>query len=755
VKNLGRQSLTEIQSQLERYLEANAVPNSIFPLFDRELVESSSVISIAPDQSSTNIKTELPNVVVAETSNLTITGSEMLGMTLAQATQIPNMTAEKWGDFVAEYKAQAGVMKTRLDNVSVYGHSLLPLDPTMASRLSTRTRRALERAGIYNVKSLERVTVQDLIAIRQIGRDATVEIFRLLPASIVTLPAKKSRAKIKELKSKIDALQTTQDSMPPERARWKALQEALANELGKGRLDRRLQIGRFTLGDLLRQQDDQHSASEILLMCHQIEVNLKCVTIDDELREILTRLGDRKINTLLARFGRSRQTLQEVADRLGLTRERVRQLENKSKNIVSIWLEERSPCRIQTALLLAEQMKTDISLPKWRDSLIERGLMSRASLVDQNGKDLGVVPSDLVLVLLQANQDTDISVRVFKIPDNLLVAWEQPGFTANEIITAKALSKQELRAIRRQCRNAGAVSAILVGRKLKMSASAIRKVLELHGFIPLNEEWLMEKRDQRLPISSHYSAFQFSVTKLLSVCGSLSLEDVREGVQDHISRFDFATPPTVVLRKLLPEYGFVMDAFDFVALSGKRVPIPHPNSGEKIILKQIRSQGPVVNFQELSEAFSKHGRSQPLLATALRHSVLFRRVDDGLYILRGTKITREDVESAARRRPVVEHNGSLHYSSDGTITWAINVGSYALGGTIPTGQAARLIGEWTSRTQGIDTGKIKVGEQQIWGLAKAFRKLNVIVGERIALRFNPATRQVRVEKLEKENHEEE
>jgi hypothetical protein len=137
----------------------------------------------------------------------------------------------------------------------------------------------------------------------------------------------------------------------------------------------------------------------------------------------------------------------------------------------------------------------------------------------------------------------------------------------------------------------------------------------------------------------------------------------------------------------------------------------------------------------------------------LRYSVLFRRIDTGLYALRGTRITREDIEAAIARRPVVEQDSSFKFSSDGVITWEINVGTYGLAGTIPAGEAAQLAGEWKTITENVETGQIKVGEQQIWGLAKTFHTLGVIVGDRVALRFDPETRQVRVVKVEQEDEE--
>lgn len=753
VKNLGRQSLTEIHSKLGLFLETNAIPRARFPLFDSESSESLPADPTTADQSGINARIKCHSIE-AETPSVVISSTEVLGMTLADAAQYPSMTPEKWGDFVAEYKTHVGIMKTRLDDVSIYGHSTAPLDPIIASHLSTRTRRALERAGIYDTTSLARMTVQDLIAIRQIGRGATIGVFSFLTSTLAMLSSQETLAKIKELKSKIATFQDLRDSVAPERVRWKELQEILIDEINKGRLDRRVQIGGVTIADLLLENIDEHNTSEIQTMCYQIGDTLRYLTIEDEIQELIKQLGDRKYKTLIARFGQPRQTLQEVADALGLTRERVRQLEKKAIEKISSWLRKNFLGRIQTMLLLAKEMGNHISLSNLEADLMERRLVSNQTLGYHNHIKSELSTLELVLLMLRANENAESPVDEFCIPENLRVAFEHPGFTADEIKASKALPKKELKAIQRQCRNAGTVSGILVGRKLKMSASAISKALQTHGYVSLNEEWLMEKRDDRTPISARHSAFQVNVIKMLSICGPLSLADIREGLQDHNSRFDFAIPPTGVLRKLLPEYGFGVDTDDRVTLPRRRRVQITLNSGEQIIFDQIGDHGPVVTFQELSEAFSEQGRSQPLLATTLRHSVLFRRVDDGLYILRGTKITQDDVESAARRRPVVEKNAALHFSSNGTITWSINVGSYALGGTIPAGQAARLIGEWTSRTQGIDTGKIKVGEQQIWGLAKAFQRLGVKVGERIALRFNPTTRQVQVEKLEKENHEE-
>jgi hypothetical protein len=174
-----------------------------------------------------------------------------------------------------------------------------------------------------------------------------------------------------------------------------------------------------------------------------------------------------------------------------------------------------------------------------------------------------------------------------------------------------------------------------------------------------------------------------------------------------------------------------------------------PNSSEKIVLNIIRQRGPVVTFQELSEEFTQKKRSLQSLALTLRYSVLFHRVEPGLYALRGARITREGVDAALARRPEIEHNGSIHFSPGGIVTWEINVGTYGIGGTIPAGEAARLAGEWNTVVENTDTGRIKVGDRRIWGLAKAFHELDVKVGDRVALHFNPQARQVQVVKLRK------
>lgn len=751
IRNLGTSSLPEIRFKLRQYLEANSIAHLDFPITGKIDGLFDSTTRVETDTPPT---AESQEIVGGETSDSILPTPELLELPLFKAAQYPHMTPERWGDFVAKCKMRMGISGSVPDGVSGYGPCAVPLDPTFAARLGARAFHALERAGVYDLDSASKITVRDLVAIRQIGKNATIRLFRLLKSESPSLGSLQSAESVENLRqARIAELGVLVDNASPERLRWASVQKAMSAELQAGRLHPKVQLAELTIAEWVQANIEQQGDHGLRVVCDKLESQLKYLTIDDELREIASGLGDRRLTILVARYGQHPQTLQEVAGILGLTRERIRQVEKRAKGEVTGWLARHSPWRLQTALRLAEEMGENVSLPKWEAALVERELIRKSPLRHEDGKTLELNALDFALVLLRANEDSESPIHAFRIPYNLRTVLDYPGFTMEEIKASKALSKKELRAIRRQCCNAGAVSAILLSRKIKMPMAAISKVLCVHGYTPLDEEWLTLLPQQGMPVSSRHSAFQANVVKMISICDSLSVDEIRHGLQNHVSRFDLAVPPTRVLRVLLQVYGFTVGNDDRVTITkGKSIKVTL-SAGEKTTLSLIRRQGPIVTFQELSEEFSEKGLSQSLLSMILRYSVLFHRVDTGLYTLRGTGVTKEEIEVALARRPAVQQSSTLHYSPDGIITYEVNIGTYGLGGTIPAGEAARLAGEWKAVVDR-DMGKIKVGDLYIYGLAKAFRKLAVKVGDRVALHFDPRIRQVQIEKMETKKHEE-
>jgi RNA polymerase sigma factor (sigma-70 family) len=64
-----------------------------------------------------------------------------------------------------------------------------------------------------------------------------------------------------------------------------------------------------------------------------VELQIVKTSVQDQVREIIEELDEKEATVLKLRFGLDNdqpQTLQEIGDRLGLTRERIRQIEQKA-----------------------------------------------------------------------------------------------------------------------------------------------------------------------------------------------------------------------------------------------------------------------------------------------------------------------------------------------------------------------------------------------------------------------------------------
>jgi DNA-directed RNA polymerase alpha subunit len=632
--------------------------------------------------------------------------------------------------------------------------SEIDLDPSGASDkfglaalgLSKVTRNTLLRSGIVTIADLVSRGDKDLMSIRGLGPISISEIKLKLNEF---LAGGDSTTGDKDGQSTISRTAPYESEKAQLLSLWLDLQAQLADELRQGRIHPDLRIRDYSAREWAERDTTDWLAADLFAVIRLFETHLKLRTINDELETLFEELQDRQRAVLAARTGYHKEwTLQEIADGMGLTRERVRQIEIKTRERVLAWLNKRTPWRLRSAILAAEEIGSGISRSSWEHALYKSGLLVPQTTTTTIDEKTPVSIFDFVVACLRVNEQADKPIAEYQLPPNVDRVLEHPGYTSIEVEASRQLTKNDLRHIRRQCKNAGAVSAIIISRQLGKPTDVIANALKLQGYTQISDEWTTSLAYQHAHIQSTYvSAFQANVVKMLSICGPLSAEIVRQGVQAHVSRFDFVVPPTPVLSILLGRIGFHIGTGELVLpLDGVQVA---PNGAEQVILETFKRFGFVVTYYELVGAFVEKGISIPGLYTTLRHSVLFQRLDMGLYSLRGSKIAKDDADAAMARRPTIEQDASLQFTADGYISWEINVGAYGMGGSLPAGEASRLAGEWNGRVGGEDVGLVQINAQQVWRLGRAFSRLEIRIGDRVRLIFDPITKSIEISKVNK------
>ncbi|OQY99713.1 MAG: hypothetical protein B6D41_00815 [Chloroflexi bacterium UTCFX4] len=601
--------------------------------------------------------------------------------------------------------------------------------------LSARPYHCLKRANLKTIGDVLAHNDGDLSSIHNLGPKSLKEIHeRLQDYKMGRLPVT-SQA--------IAEIAPLQDPV----AEWGVQLATLELEIEQGRLTKQLKCYTYSLDELIR-TGSTLSADQRELLEYELKYHLKFSTLNQELHVLTNTLSPREFLVILSRYGFSPKTLQEIADDLHLTRERVRQIQRRASHRIAQALERNDFWRLETALFHARQLGLQFSLAKWERLLVEKNLVSETSFMLKAPTEEPQNIIQVVIAILQANAESDEPTTRFQLPEQIQSVLENPSLTVEQNRLAKQFPVKELRRVRRECRNAGAVSIYLISRRLKVSTLTVAMALQAHGYEPITKEWLVKDPPKSEGISVHISAFQVNVIKMLNICGPLSVDSIREGLDNHISRFEMSAPPVSVLRQVLGRYGFEINAKSMV------VDFPSANisfsEGERAFFHLVQTKGPVINFHEISQEFELRKLSTALLPVTLRYSVIVQRIDQGLYILRGTNFNRQDVEAANTRRPVIEQDSTLHFSSDGTITYEINVGIYGKHGTFPVGEAKRLAGEWQVVDKNIDLGQVQVGDTRIWGLEKAMKHHRIQLGDRIALRFNPEMRTIQISKVDRD-----
>jgi hypothetical protein len=228
-------------------------------------------------------------------------------------------------------------------------------------------------------------------------------------------------------------------------------------------------------------------------------------------------------------------------------------------------------------------------------------------------------------------------------------------------------------------------------------------------------------------------------------CGPLPEEEICAGLRYTVSRTGFPVPPLEVMAVTLHTYGYKSEE-NLWYWDGEID--EELSAGEVIILNCIKECGVVVHHTELAQAFINSELSFPSLHATLNRSPLFRRVEKGLYILRGTPISNHDIkraEGVGEKTPV---NLEVKYVKTGGIVVYLSLGILAIGtGVVFSEQLPNLTGDWECCVENNSFGKLRATETEFRNLQKPFEHLKCKVADRVKFTFDVWKRTVIIEKL--------
>lgn len=614
-----------------------------------------------------------------------------------------------------------------------------PDSPLAALGLNVRVYRALWRFGIE--------TVAQLLQLRDKGEETIYQVRNLGEKGVDEINLALERFEVVDIRIEQEELSPDETQIErvyvisPEVIAWQA--DLVTRQIRTGTLHREAVLQGHTIGHWLSVSHQETTDRMFRVFANMLGGSL---TICDELENLLfvrrrkSQNPDRELYILTERFHPARKkTLQEVANELGISRERVRQLQRQAiRDLVSRASIDAATLRIQSALLIARDMDEELTWNRWHRAIVTSGLCGRWQ--HETGRQHH--PVELMLALCRAVGEDHEHLR---LPESLLLAIqlkadERPDVPVGRLSRKHTVPKKLRKEIERHLRFSGGVDAAWLSREFNTGQSSLTEMLLSLDFHCVRDNWFTLSREKLS--QGKNQVFCNAINKMLFFCGPLTLEELSSGLGYVVSGTDYPVPPPKALKNILSSLDFTLE--DGLCFKEEILDQTLSNS-ESVIHDCIQSRGKVVHHSELVKAILDSELALPSLHACLKRSPLFDKVDTALYHLRGASFDEEDVARAREAANKVEIDLGVEYFLDGKLTVQLNLSPIAIASGVVVCTSSRfpnLSGKWPLHVEGEATGEMIATDSEFRRLAKAFEILNLEGGERVQFLFDTHTRKV-------------
>lgn len=615
--------------------------------------------------------------------------------------------------------------------------------------LTSRSFNALTSSGIRTVSEIARLVESGKIqTIRGLGREDIWEIKDRL-----------TEIKIQD-QTKVDAntnptpRQITVDAIPKRVIRWQS--QLVVKQLSAELLHKHARIAEHSVEEWLAEINvtENEQLYEVLATILNSSLN-----ICEEIEFLLGQIPRKDyLTVLLSRYGFEQKTLLQIGQEIGVSRERVRQIDYELKNKLSdtarAIVEAKSTkdikgcstlLRMQSSLLIARDMGLDIKYKQWTQRSWASGLIGSWKSQDFIGKDA------VEIMIAICNMLADYRLPCLQIYENLqyavqLAASGKPNVPAKILHACKTLPNTTKRLINRHTKHSGGVHAKWLSEEIETELEEIKNILQGLKYNELSKGWFIPIVMRNPNEISARGVFHRALRKMFQHCGPMSIDNVCSGLRHVLSRTNFPVPPPDVMDEIVKIYGYrCTDGLYY----WDRPSDEHLNAGETVIMDCLDRIGPVVHHSELTHAFIKSDLSFPALSATLKYSPLFEKIETALYKVRGRSIGYQDIERAKAAGDRQSLNLEVEYDTDGNVIVSFTISAIVIGlGTVSCEHFPNLNGEdWNCYVQGERTGKLHVTENEFRRLKEPLELLNCQPGNRLKFIFNTWDRTVTIEKV--------
>ena len=509
-----------------------------------------------------------------------------------------------------------------------------------------------------------------------------------------------------------------------------ALQEKINSKVENGSIHKDVIIQSNSIEKLVKYEPKTFSEKTNLL---DVLISiLKYPSLDSELQEVFSKITSREINLFLQKILEKR-TLGDLGDEEGVTRERIRQLIEKAENKIIGKLQSLPLTNIQTACHIALDLDNNLSIAVWNSTLIDKNLISAEDLIHNRN-------SFEILRALIMNKRTQPFIKpaspkihqIIESGTNLSVGLHQ---------TLSSLTSKDRHEIDRTVRLLGGINVNTASQIIGCSLPSTKEVLNELGYAEIINEWF--SFSERV-VSTSQHLFRNASLLMMKACGSLPLDSFCDGLRRYVSRYTDSIAPKSVITHYLNLMGFVVDD-DTVFFPGE-IDIDI-SASEKLFIDLFYEKGPILSQQEVSKFFVDNGLSaSSAQSKVLPKSPIVQKIGIGYYTLRGAAYSSLDFENTKARQETYNKDPIVTYGIDSVVRYQFTITSWAMSGVVSVCRSCLPLPDlspgWEIFTLNPDkpSGKITRDDSLIWGIGPAFKKLEIMVGDRVELAFDTKKR---------------
>jgi hypothetical protein len=441
---------------------------------------------------------------------------------------------------------------------------------------------------------------------------------------------------------------------------------------------------------------------------------------------VVARRNRRNAEILISRWGldgKGGATLQEVGDRYSLTRERVRQIENKARNVLAS--KDVELPYLDRAIALLNDVEFD-AVAHVEDSLRISGIARRSFAIDGIVEVATICGRKCSAVVVEVQGIRVIGRGKLKAAVSWLLAECRRRASKMGVVNIPDLAESATARFR-----------------ILISEEAVRRVcggVRGKSWLDDDKEWLWFPDAPR-------NRLRNQIWKVLSVTEALPLTDLREAVRRWHRMQGFA-PPRRILQAFCEELPGVRVESNRVIGDARPQPEKILGGNELTLVAVLRENGGVMNRADLEAECVARGLNVSSFYIYLTYSPLLERLAGGVYALRGARVLPGQVDELKTSARPGENVRDFGWTEDGRvwIAYAMSHSNLVTGVVpIPGGFKEVLQGDYTLKgPEGDNFGDSKCRDGKAWGLGKFWRRRGGDEGDPFVLIFSLAERTVSV-----------